>query len=44
MPAVTPESKLISESMELLQSYMEEIVASDNDYFHTIVETEQQLV
>lgn len=44
MPAVTPESKLIGESMQLLQSYMEEIVDSNNDYFHTIEDTEQQLV
>ena len=45
MPAVTPESKLIHESMELLQSYMEEIVDSNNEYFHSIgEETEQKLV
>lgn len=44
MPAVTPESKLINESMDLLQGYMDEIVDSDNEYFHTIVEAEQRLV
>ena len=45
MPAVTPESKLINESMDLLQGYMEEIVDSNNEYFHTIgEEVEQQLV
>mmetsp|Transcript_2334 Transcript_2334/g.4285 ORF Transcript_2334/g.4285 Transcript_2334/m.4285 type:complete len:119 (-) Transcript_2334:312-668(-) len=44
MAAVTPESKLIGESMQLLESYMDEIVDSNNDYFHTIEEVEQQLV
>ena len=36
LPAVTPESKLIQESMDLIKSYMDEIVDSNNDYFHTI--------
>jgi hypothetical protein len=45
MPAVTPESKLIHESMDLLQSYMEELVDSNNEYFHSIgEETETQLI
>lgn len=45
MPAVTPESKLINESLELIESYMEEIVDSNNEYFHSIgEEVEQNLV
>lgn len=38
MPAVTPEGKLIQESMELLESYMDELVDVNNEYFHTLTE------